>query len=157
MTHPIEFKSKGRFVLWIKDIIARRRKGELTNHVLSIGYDPLSWRLSAAMTSATEYPDWVKYRREIPTTLVAAKDIWDTIHEQYLCLYFVHEMPLGRTVVGVRKGIWDSLPDEMLPHPRSSFKEVSDEDAEELLGDRIKFSGIVGEVYLFGISCRILQ
>ena len=157
MTQPAEFKSRGRFVLWIKDIIARRRKGELTNHVLSIGYNPLSYRLSAALTSATEYPDWCKYRHDIPRTLVAAKDIWDTIHERYLCLHFVHRMPLGRIVVGARKGIWDSLPDGILPHPRSSFTKVSDEDAMRLLGDRHEFSAMVFEVYLFGISCRILQ
>ncbi len=101
-----EFSRKEDFIQWIRETLEAIRSGADRNVVLFVGYDPISWRLWASLAPQTDAPDWSYRSYPIPKTMAEARQIWDTTHEEYLCLFFQLDLYIHSIVVAVRQGVW---------------------------------------------------
>ncbi len=89
--------------------------------------------------------------------MAEARQIWDTTHEEYLCLFFQLELYVQPIVVAVRQGVWRSIDDTYLSRRKCEFREITDQEAEQLVGESETWSAMCGEVQMFGISCRLVH
>jgi hypothetical protein len=94
----------------------------------AIGYDLMSWSLKATIAPSGDEPPWAIMALPFPVTASEARDLWNSIQEENLCLFFFLEEYIGGILVAARNGAWKSLDDRYLPHSKSSFIEISYED-----------------------------
>ena len=91
---------------------------------LFVGYELISWALKATVGARHQKPAWAITEMTLPITPIQAKQAWDTIQEENLCLFFYLEQYVGGILVAVRNGVWKSLDNRYLPHNKGSFAEI---------------------------------
>ena len=127
------FDKKRGFVEWAIDLTSR---GVPANARIVIGYDLMSWSLKASIARESQTPAWATTVLRLPVTASQAREVWDAIQGENLCLFFFHEQYIGGILVAARNGAWKSLDDRYLPHGKGSFREISYEEAEKILNNK---------------------
>ncbi|MFZ5833616.1 MAG: hypothetical protein ACOY3P_26305 [Planctomycetota bacterium] len=147
------FAKKREFMEWIRAISS----GTSEPHTRVVfGYDPISWSVKAIVVAQGHKPLWGISELTLPIRASQAREVWDSIQEDNLCLFFCLKLDLGIILVAARNGAWRSLDDQYLPYKKSLFAEVSDNEAKKLVGDSEAWSALCREVQLFGVGCRVL-
>lgn len=147
------FGKKREFIEWATSIQSQTTQPDARAFV---GYEPISWSLKGTIAQESQRPAWAITGLPLPIKASQAKQVWDSVQEENLCLFFYLELHFGVILVGARNGAWRSLDDRHLPHKKDAFTELSDDDAKKLVIDKKAWSELVGEVQLFGMGCRVL-
>jgi len=148
------FDKKREFVEWVKGVSSQISGSEMW---AAFGYDPISWSLKAATTHSSEKPDWANVVLRLPISARQAGQVWGSIQEENLCLFYLLEVELGSILVAARNGAWCSLDDRFLSYRKGAFSELCYDDACKLVDDNKIWSALCREVRMFGVGCRVLQ
>ena len=148
------FETKRAFVEWAASLSPQAVSAGAR---VFVGYDLMSWSLKATVAQEGSGIDWAITNLPLPIKKSLAKELWDTIQEENLCLFFFHEQYIGGILVAARNGVWRSLDDRFLPYRKDSFVEIPAEEAEKLLNNNRIWTSLIAESHSFGIGCRLLH
>ena len=146
------FREEKLFSDWVTAIIPST-ENQLT--AVALGYDLLNWQLKATLISNDEVPDWAIDEIRLPVARSIATATWDKIANEFLCLFFFFSNDDATVLVAARNGAWKTIDDRFLSFRKTDFQEVEFEQAERLVNDKEKWSEMIAEVQMFGITCRL--
>jgi hypothetical protein len=151
-----EFKRKRSFISWLRPWIKSQKSGRVSHQVLFLGYDPVTWTLWGSIAAENLKPSWASRVHSMPTTIREAEGLWDSVQDDFFCVFFKRDMYLHEIFVAVRQGIWNSLDEAALPQ-KSEYVELDDEEFDRQVSDKKIRSAMCRETHLFGVSCRIIR
>jgi hypothetical protein len=148
MDGAVEFAKRKEFVTWLSAIQPRAE--------IALGYNGIANTVKAEVV-ATSKPEWTTTLVEAPVSLADAKSLWDILREDGLCLFHCSRAEGISQIILVssRKCVWDSLKSCYLSLSKTSFTELTHDEAESIVSDEITWGRIMSEVQMFGISCRV--
>jgi hypothetical protein len=152
------FHSVADFRRWLRTLPENKPNQDEANPVLLVGYDPASWHLCACTGDASKAPEWSTLAVPFPISTNTATEIWRSLEEKHLCIYFYTETFTHCVLVAIRHGLWLSLDESILPTKRNRFREISHEQAESLISSsrgKLDWRAMGMEVLQFGVSCRV--